>query len=162
MEYGSIIDSSVSMYNLDVRDEVQEEIEEMIVNNEISNMSKYPVDELRVGLEFICIEDAKKFYNDYAFKIGFSIRKQTHYKTRKQDYAITSITYCCSKAGHSKPTDQEKIEHQNSQGCHTPKKDCPNRRTNCKAHVVLKINDRGKWVITVVANEHNHELIASL
>ncbi|OAY81646.1 Protein FAR1-RELATED SEQUENCE 5 [Ananas comosus] len=149
------------MYNLDVRDEVQEGIEEMIVNNEISNMSKYPVDELRIGLEFTCIEDAKRFYNDYAFKMGFSIRKQTHYKARKLDDAITSITYCCSKAGHSKPTDQEKFEHQNSQSCHTPKKDCPNRRTNCKAHAVFKIDDRGKWVITVVANEHNHELIAS-
>ncbi|OAY66490.1 hypothetical protein ACMD2_17620 [Ananas comosus] len=71
------------------------------------------------------------------------------------------MTYCCSKAGHSKPTSQDKSEHKKSQGSHTPKKDCPNRRTNCKAHVVLKINDRGKWVITVVANEHNHELMAS-
>nr|CAD1833021.1 unnamed protein product [Ananas comosus var. bracteatus] len=161
MEHSSIIDSSVSMCILDVRDEVNEEVEEMVNNDEISNMSKYPVDELCVGLEFTCIENAKKFYNDYAFKIGFSIRKQIHYKARKQDNAITSITYYCSKAGHSKPTSQEKSEHQNSQYSHTPKKDCPNRRTNCKAYVVLKIDDRGKWVITVVANEHNHELIAS-
>ncbi|OAY65545.1 Protein FAR1-RELATED SEQUENCE 5, partial [Ananas comosus] len=149
------------MCNLDVRDEVNEEIEEIVANDQISNMSKYSDDELRVGLEFTCIEEAEKFYNDYAFKIGFSIRKQTHYKTRKQDDVITSITYCCSKAGHSKPTSQDKSEHQKSQGSHTPKKDCSNRRTNCKAHVVLKIDDRGKWVIAVVANEHNHELIAS-
>ncbi|XP_020108789.1 protein FAR1-RELATED SEQUENCE 5-like [Ananas comosus] len=161
MEHGSIIGSSVSMSNLDVRDEVNEEIGKIVANDHTSNVSKYPVDEIRVGLEFTCIEDAKKFYNDYAFKMGFSIRKQTHYKARKQDDAITSITYCCSKAGNSKPTSQEKSEQQNSQGTHTPQKDFPNRRTNCKAHIVLKIDDRGKWVITVFANEHNHELIAS-
>ncbi|OAY81179.1 Protein FAR1-RELATED SEQUENCE 5 [Ananas comosus] len=149
------------MSNLDVRDEVNEEIGKIVANDHTSNVSKYPVDEIRVGLEFTCIEDAKKFYNDYAFKMGFSIRKQTHYKARKQDDAITSITYCCSKAGNSKPTSQEKSEQQNSQGTHTPQKDFPNRRTNCKAHIVLKIDDRGKWVITVFANEHNHELIAS-
>ncbi|OAY66354.1 Protein FAR1-RELATED SEQUENCE 5 [Ananas comosus] len=161
MEHGSIIDSSVSMCNLDVRDEVNEEIEEIVANDQISNISKYPDDELYVGLEFTCIEDGKKFYNDYAFKMGFSIRKQTHYKARKHDDAITSMTYCCSKAGRSKTASQDKSEHQKSQDSHTPKKDCPNRRTNCKAHIVLKVDDRGKWVITVVANEHNHELIAS-
>ncbi|OAY73941.1 Protein FAR1-RELATED SEQUENCE 5, partial [Ananas comosus] len=126
------------------QDEVNEEIEEIVANDQISNISKYPDDELYVGLKFTCIEDGKKFYNDYAFKMGFSIRKQTHYKARKHDDAITSMTYCCSKADS-----------------HTPKKDCPNRQTNCKAHIVLKVDDRGKWVITVVANEHNHELIAS-
>nr|CAD1820016.1 unnamed protein product [Ananas comosus var. bracteatus] len=144
MEHGSIIDSSVSMCNLDVRDEVNEEIEEIVANDQISNISKYPDDELYVGLEFTCIEDGKKFYNDYAFKMGFSIRKQTHYKARKHDDAITSMTYCCSKAGRSKTASQDKSEHQKSQDSHTPKKDCPNRRTNCKAHIVLKVDDRGK------------------
>ncbi|OAY85195.1 hypothetical protein ACMD2_26042 [Ananas comosus] len=125
-----------SMCNLDVRDEVNEEIEEIVANDQISNMSKYSDDELRY-------------------------KKTNPLQDKKQDDVITSITYCCSKAGHSKPTSQDKSEHQKSQGSHTPKKDCSNRRTNCKAHVVLKIDDRGKWVIAVVANEHNHELIAS-
>ncbi|OAY75429.1 Protein FAR1-RELATED SEQUENCE 5, partial [Ananas comosus] len=93
--------------------------------------------------------------------MGFSIRKSSHYKARKEDDAITSITYCCSKAGYSKSATNEKGQPQNSQGCNTPKKQMPNRRTGCKAHIILKIDDRGKWVITVVVNEHNHELIVS-
>ncbi|OAY74909.1 Protein FAR1-RELATED SEQUENCE 5, partial [Ananas comosus] len=62
---------------------------------------------------------------------------------------------------YSKSATNEKGQPQNSQGCNTPKKQIPNRRTGCKAHIILKIDDRGKWVITVVANEHNHELIVS-
>ncbi|OAY67242.1 Protein FAR1-RELATED SEQUENCE 12 [Ananas comosus] len=122
-------------------------------------MNTQPVEEPRVGLEFNSIEDAKKFYNDYAFKLGFSIRKTYHYKAKKHDDAITSVTYCCSKAGLSKSQTHEKSHCQNSEGSNTPKKQFSNRRSGCKAHIVLRIDDREKWVITVVANEHNHELI---
>nr|CAD1830038.1 unnamed protein product [Ananas comosus var. bracteatus] len=107
MEHGSIIGSSVSLCNFDVGNDTNEEVEEVAANEEIC-MSKHSIDEPRVGLEFDCMEAAKKFYNDYAFKMGFSIRKSSHYKARKQDDAITSITYCCSKAGYSKSATNEK------------------------------------------------------
>ncbi|OAY66617.1 hypothetical protein ACMD2_19314 [Ananas comosus] len=85
----------------------KEEVEEVAANEQIC-MSKHSIDEPRVGLEFDCMEAAKKFYNDYAFKMEFSIRKSSHYKARKQDDAMTSITYCCSKAGYSKSATNEK------------------------------------------------------
>nr|CAD1837462.1 unnamed protein product [Ananas comosus var. bracteatus] len=113
MEHGSIIGSSISLCNFDVGNHTNEEVEEVATNEQIC-MSKHSIDEPRVGLEFDCMEAAKKFYNDYAFKMGFSIRKSSHYKARKQDDAITSITYCCSKACHSKSATNEKGQHQNS------------------------------------------------
>ncbi|OAY82811.1 Protein FAR1-RELATED SEQUENCE 5 [Ananas comosus] len=159
-EYGSTIGSSVSLCNIDVENEVNEELEQIATAEQIC-MSTQPIEEPRVGLEFNSIEDGKKFYNDYAFKMGFSIRKTYHYKSKKHDDAITSVTYCCAKAGLSKSQTHEKGHCQNSEGSNTPKKQFSNRRSGCKAHIVLRIDDRGKWMITVVANEHNHELIIS-
>ncbi|OAY72269.1 hypothetical protein ACMD2_15162 [Ananas comosus] len=93
--------------------------------------------------------------------MGFSIRKTYHYKAKKHDDVITFVTYCCSKAGHSKSQTHEERHCQNFEGSNTPKKQFPNQRNGCKAHIVLRIDDRGKWVMTVVANEHNHKLIVS-
>nr|CAD1822923.1 unnamed protein product [Ananas comosus var. bracteatus] len=159
-EYGSTIGSFVSLYNIDVENEVNEELEQIAIAEQIC-MSTQPIEEPRVGLEFNSIENAKKFYNDFAFKMGFSIRKTYHYKAKKHDDAITSVTNCCSKAGLSKSQTHEKSHCQNSEGSNTPKKQFSNRRSGCKSHIVLRIDDRGKMVITVVANEHNHELIVS-
>ncbi|OAY65862.1 Protein FAR1-RELATED SEQUENCE 12 [Ananas comosus] len=65
-------------------------------------------DEPYVGQVFSSIDEAKRFYNIYAFKIGFSIRKATHYKAKRLDGLVTSITYTCSKEGHAKPPTQRK------------------------------------------------------
>ncbi|OAY77093.1 hypothetical protein ACMD2_24183 [Ananas comosus] len=135
--------NSVSLCNIDADNEMNEELEEIATTEQIC-MSTQTNDEPRVGLEFNCTEDAKKFHNDYAFKMGFSIRKTYHYKAKKYDDAITSVAYCCSKAGHSKSQTHEERHCQNFKGSNTPKKQFPNRRSGCKAHIVLRIDDRGK------------------
>ncbi|OAY63149.1 Protein FAR1-RELATED SEQUENCE 5, partial [Ananas comosus] len=61
------------------------------------------------------------------------------------------MTYCCSKADHSNLHLRIKVNTKNLKVAIHPKRIVPTD----------KIDDRGKWVITVVANEHNHELIAS-
>nr|CAD1823614.1 unnamed protein product [Ananas comosus var. bracteatus] len=80
----------------------QENWNQQIGQMEIEN------DEPYVGQVFSSIDEAKRFYNIYAFKIGFSIRKATHYKAKRLDGLVTSITYTCSKEGHAKPPTQRK------------------------------------------------------
>jgi hypothetical protein len=53
-----------------------------------------------VGKEFSSQNEAKKFYNKYAFNKGFSIRAATH--TTSKSGVITSRLWFCSKAGFSK------------------------------------------------------------
>ncbi|OAY82265.1 Protein FAR1-RELATED SEQUENCE 5, partial [Ananas comosus] len=115
------------------------------------------------GQEFSSLEEARNFYNKYAFKTRFSIRKSTHYKAKKQDNMITSVTYTCSKEGqcNSKLTTQEKGDHENLQNNNTSKKEISLRRTGCKAHMRVRLVNTTKWTVMTFTKEHNHELIVS-
>nr|CAD1825980.1 unnamed protein product [Ananas comosus var. bracteatus] len=99
-------------------------------------------DEPYVGQVFSSIDEAKRFYNVYAFKTGFSIRKGTHYKAKRLDGLVTSTTYTCSKEGHAKPPTQKKETENVSETNRTPQKEFPNRRTGCfKDELHSCIND---------------------
>ncbi|OAY85651.1 Protein FAR1-RELATED SEQUENCE 5 [Ananas comosus] len=100
-------------------------------------------------------EEVKRFYNLYAYKTGFSIRKATHYKAKKKDNIVTALHYVCSKEGQSKP----KVRDQENKG--TPKKQMQYTRTGCKAHMRVKRTNDGKWEVVAFVREHNHALVAS-
>ncbi|XP_020105555.1 protein FAR1-RELATED SEQUENCE 5-like [Ananas comosus] len=55
------------------------------------------IDEPRIGLEFKYEEEARRFYNIYAYKTGFSIRKASQYKAKRKNNMVTSHYYVCSK-----------------------------------------------------------------
>nr|CAD1835739.1 unnamed protein product [Ananas comosus var. bracteatus] len=97
-------------------------------NQQINQMEK-GADESYVGQIFSSVDEAKRFYNVYAFKTGFSIRKATHYKAKKFDGLVTSTTYTCSKEGHANPPNQKKEVEEASETNRTPKKEFPNRQT---------------------------------
>ncbi|XP_020095571.1 protein FAR1-RELATED SEQUENCE 5-like isoform X2 [Ananas comosus] len=117
--------------------------------------------EPHVGMEFDSFEEARDFYNIYAFKAGFSIRKTSHYKAKKHDNMVTAHQYCCSKQGHStRPShENEKTTGSDVQG--TPQKDNPNRRTGCKARMRVRMVEPQKWIIVTFEKDHNHELITT-
>nr|CAD1820605.1 unnamed protein product [Ananas comosus var. bracteatus] len=117
------------------------------------------IDEPYLGQEFPNIDEAKNFYNIYAFKTGFSIRKQTHYKAKKLDGMITTMMYTCSKEGKSKPQTSARGDEGASQANRTPQKEFPFKRTQCKAQLRLKMVEGGKWIIVGFIKEHNHDLI---
>ncbi|OAY75528.1 Protein FAR1-RELATED SEQUENCE 5, partial [Ananas comosus] len=117
--------------------------------------------EPHVGMEFDSFEEARDFYNIYAFKAGFSIRKTSHYKAKKHDNMVTAHQYCCSKQGHStRPShENEKTTGSDVQG--TPQKDYPTRRTGCKARMRVRMVEPQKWIIVTFEKDHNHELITT-
>nr|CAD1842511.1 unnamed protein product [Ananas comosus var. bracteatus] len=60
----------------------QDQLDQESWNQQINQMEK-GADEPYVGQIFSSVDEAKRFYNVYAFKTGFSIRKATHYKAKK-------------------------------------------------------------------------------
>ncbi|OAY81145.1 Protein FAR1-RELATED SEQUENCE 12, partial [Ananas comosus] len=85
-------DASIDEFTIVEIEELEEDIpSEQVYETEETDSEPY------IGQEFSSLEEAGNFYNKYAFKTRFSIRKSTHYKAKKQDNMITSVTYTCSK-----------------------------------------------------------------
>ncbi|MCL7030081.1 hypothetical protein MKW94_001746 [Papaver nudicaule] len=87
------------------------------------------------------------FYNQYARRIGFSIRKGT--VKRSKDDKIRKRVILCSKQGF-------KERH----GKGTPQKARPDMRTGCMARIQC-IAKGHEFVVTKFIEEHNHELVNS-
>lgn len=57
-----------------------------------------------LDMEFDSEDDARNFYNAYAKHIGFSIRVNSYYRSKK-DNSIISREFCCSKEGFRRERD---------------------------------------------------------
>ncbi|KAJ3688024.1 hypothetical protein LUZ61_017188 [Rhynchospora tenuis] len=102
-----------------------------------------------VGKEFSTDDDARRFYNNFAYRRGFSTRKGNHYVSARLEKE-TMIKYVCSMEGFLK-----KPAHPT-----TPEKDKPSSRTGCKARMKIRWRD-GVWKVSVFEDVHNHPLITS-
>ncbi|PQQ15258.1 protein FAR1-RELATED SEQUENCE 5-like [Prunus yedoensis var. nudiflora] len=106
------------------------------------------------GMEFESEEASKAFYNSYARRTGFSTRVSMSRRSRR-DGAIIQRSFVCAREGfrvdkHGKPgSDREG----------RVKRPRPETRVGCKAMLVVKIQDSGKWVVSAFVKEHNHELV---
>jgi FAR1 DNA-binding domain/MULE transposase domain len=115
-----------------------------------------------VGMEFPTAEAAFKFYNNYGYIQGFSIRTHTSYKSAKG--SITSFRYVCSKQG-LKESQKCQLEHPAYEDVvlfqKTPQKQVSDKRYNCKAAIQVRLHKDGIWRVTVFHKEHNHQLVPS-
>ncbi|OAY77448.1 Protein FAR1-RELATED SEQUENCE 12 [Ananas comosus] len=134
---------------------------EILYDNELAIEDERTINEPYIGMEFGSADEVKNFYNIYAFKTGFSIRKSTHYKSKKFDNMISTIVFTCSKEGQPNQPTYKGDENVVSEVKSTPKKEMPYRRTGCKAFLRARMVEQGKWVVSKFHNEHNHELIVS-
>ncbi|XP_058073135.1 protein FAR1-RELATED SEQUENCE 5-like [Magnolia sinica] len=101
----------------------------------------------KVGMEFTSDESAYEYYNSYAGKIGFSVRKDW---VRKSDGVILQRRFCCSKEGRKYEKKQ----------INQPKFNRPITRTECQASMSLKLQANGKYCVTGFVAEHNHEVVS--
>jgi len=99
----------------------------------------------KVGMVFHSEEQAFKFYNSYAKRKGFSVRKG--HLSRRKDGSVRDRHYLCSNEGTRK-------EHRT----HVTKKPRALERTNCLARIEFKVNRDNVWVINKFVDEHNHPL----
>ncbi|CAM0876551.1 unnamed protein product [Alopecurus aequalis] len=108
-----------------------------------------PGGEPKVGMVFLSEEKAYEFYVSFAGTAGFNVRKGCWEKTAKN--VRRSRAYVCSKEGfRPKSVTAE------------PKKQRPETRTGCQAHMTVKITTSGKYVVTEYVADHNHDLEAPL
>ncbi|XP_052196787.1 protein FAR1-RELATED SEQUENCE 5-like [Diospyros lotus] len=104
------------------------------------------------GMEFESEEAAKAFYNSYARRVGFSTRISMSRRSRR-DGAIIQRSFVCAKEGY-------RAERENQGGDSARAKRARlDYRVGCKAMLVVKVQDSGRWVVSGFVREHNHELV---
>lgn len=111
----------------------------------ITNASRNLQLEPEIGMVFHSEDEAYVFYNTYAFKTGFSVRKG--HLGRRKDGTIRDRVFLCSNEGIRQ-------KHRT----HETKKPRANVRTNCLARIDFKVDPDQLWVVNKVIYEHNHPL----
>lgn len=107
--------------------------------------------EPHVGMEFDSEDDARRFYNDYARRVGFVVRVMQRRRS-EIDGRTLARRLGCNKQGFSP----------NTKGIIGPeKKPRPSAREGCKATILFKMEKSGKWVVTRFVKEHNHPLVVT-
>ena len=99
----------------------------------------------KVGMAFKSEEDAYEFYNDYAGKIGFSIRK-SHTKLRA-DKSLYQKHIVCSNEGE--------------RGAHTKHdtlKENAATRSSCDARIQFSITREGVWKVQSLQTQQPDKL----
>nr|XP_027075921.1 protein FAR1-RELATED SEQUENCE 7-like [Coffea arabica] len=100
-----------------------------------------------LGMEFNSEEDAYKFYNKYAFKMSFSVRK--NYLNKDKDGVITSRRYTCCKKGVKRKYEGDEM----------PKRTRAPTKTGCGAKmIIVLLRGTMKYRVHDLVLEHNHEL----
>ncbi|XP_051177987.1 uncharacterized protein [Lolium perenne] len=134
------------------REEMPESKEDEIIEAEPDPETEVvagPGGQPKVGMVFLNEDKAYEFYVSYGGTAGFNVRKGCSEKTSKN--VRISRAYVCSKEGFRPKSFTAE-----------PKKQRPETRTGCQAHMTVKITTSGKYVVTEYVADHNHDLEAPL
>ncbi|KAL4651798.1 hypothetical protein ACB092_01G187500 [Castanea dentata] len=124
---------------------VLDDASEHNVNLEYSERLVGGVVEPTLGMEFTSEDDARNIYNAYAKQIGFSVRVNSYYRSKK-DNLIISREFCCSKEGFRRESHGKRIDSGD---------DMKRRR----ARPITREGYNGKWFVAKLEKNHNHELV---
>ncbi|XP_062021084.1 protein FAR1-RELATED SEQUENCE 5-like [Rosa rugosa] len=103
----------------------------------------------RNGMEFDSEELAYEFYNMYGRRVGFSIRRHTHYKNKHSGKLISRI-FVCSKEG------LRTIDKRD----HLTKNPRAETRTSCDAKMIIKLDkSSGRYRVVQYEETHSHDLV---
>ncbi|KDP45232.1 hypothetical protein JCGZ_15097 [Jatropha curcas] len=104
-----------------------------------------------VGMEFDSEDAARKFYIEYARRIGFVVRIMQRRRSGI-DGRTLARRLGCNKQGFSP-------KHRSTIG--PDKKPRSSAREGCKATILVKMEKSGKWVVTRFEKDHNHPLVVT-
>ncbi|XP_010527022.1 PREDICTED: protein FAR1-RELATED SEQUENCE 1 [Tarenaya hassleriana] len=110
-------------------------------------MPEVPADEPYVGQEFESEAAAHAFYNAYATREGFVIRVSKLSRSR-HDGSPIGRQLVCNKEGYRLPSKRDKVIRQRAE-----------TRVGCRAMILVRKENSGKWVITKFVKEHTHPLM---
>jgi len=106
-----------------------------------------------VGMEFESEDAARKFYSEYARRLGFVVRVMQRRRSGI-DGRTLARRLGCNKQGFS-PNNRTIV------GPGPDKKPRPSAREGCKATILVKMDKSGKWVVTRFEKDHNHPLVVT-
>lgn len=112
----------------------------------IPSVALVQADEPYVGQEFESEAAAHAFYNAYATHVGFVIRVSKLSRSRRDGSAI-GRALVCNKEGYRLPDRREKIVRQRAE-----------TRVGCRAMILVRKVNSGRWVVTKFVKEHTHPL----
>lgn len=99
------------------------------------------------GMEFDSEQAARIFYNSYARRIGFSTRVSVYQRSRR-DGSIICRQIVCSREGFRRGGGENRSKRQRTI-----------TRVGCKVQMTVKKQSSGKWAVSKLVKEHNHELV---
>ncbi|XP_020088253.1 uncharacterized protein LOC109710184 isoform X2 [Ananas comosus] len=108
------------------------------------------------GMEFDSEDAAKLFYINYARSTGFRARISKYCRSRR-DNSIISRQIVCSKEGFREMRVKKEISADEGKA----KRPRMITRIGCKAMIIVKKVNSGKWVVTKFEKEHNHDLLTT-
>ncbi|KAF4371839.1 hypothetical protein G4B88_016902 [Cannabis sativa] len=108
-----------------------------------------PIMQPYVGMEFDSEDDARRFYIEYARRVGFVVRVMQRRRSGI-DGRTLARRLGCNKQGFS-PNQRAAIGPE--------KKPRPSAREGCNATILVKMEKSGKWVVTRFVKDHNHPLV---
>lgn len=103
-------------------------------------------DEPYAGQEFDSESAAHAFYNAYASRLGFVIRVSKLSRSRRDGSAI-GRALVCNKEGYRSADRREKVVRQRVE-----------TRVGCRAMLLVRKINSGKWIVTKFESEHTHVL----
>ncbi|XP_077227446.1 protein FAR1-RELATED SEQUENCE 5-like [Tasmannia lanceolata] len=124
------------------------EMEANSVRNELTESEEVAGPYL--GMQFDSDEAARAWYNDYARRLGFSIRIGRNERSQRTK-EIISRQFLCSKEGSR---DKRYIDRKDR-----VRPERPLTRVGCKAMIMVKKRGPNKWVVTRFEKLHSHELV---
>ncbi|XP_061358804.1 protein FAR1-RELATED SEQUENCE 5-like [Gastrolobium bilobum] len=104
----------------------------------------------KLGMGFDSEEHAYEFYNMYAGRVGFSVRKD-YVNRSKVDGAIASRRFTCFREGFRQKDKRD-------MNVKRPRKET---RIGCLAQLVISRQPDGMYHVTHFEEKHNHELVAA-
>ncbi|KAJ4817786.1 Protein FAR1-RELATED SEQUENCE 5 [Rhynchospora pubera] len=111
-----------------------------------------------VGMQFSSAEEAFIFYNAYAGRVGFSVRKSSKTRSRagpsSQRFLCSKEEFCKNQKNFEMPIGSVSLDK-------SPQKVKSITRVGCKASLRVRRLKDGIWQVSVFVEEHNHALITS-
>lgn len=113
------------------------------------------------GTNYINLNEAYKFYEEYAKIGGFEARKGTQ-KPTKNNLAVKIKYFVCSREGFNTKKVVKCSNIEEAVVVHNETKQTRERssqRCGCEASVRLRITEDGKYILYIFNERHNHALV---
>ncbi|KAH7668824.1 FHY3/FAR1 family protein [Dioscorea alata] len=125
------------------------ELVDQPVRRELFAMEADPRLEPFLGMEFESGEAAKTFYIAYAGRVGFSVRIARSRRSKCNE-SVIMLRFVCSREGFCR-------EKRVVEGKKTRKR-AASVREGCRAMLEVIRRGDGKWVVTKLVKDHNHQV----